>query len=110
MPSSGSQVWLRGSQCPPAIVAARVYWNRPVLLALGWPYCAAHVCDSVIGVDLAIAVLIVGAIDDRAACIASRLEQQLDAITRLPKAKLKMVSELIDSVIVKTEMEAQHAA
>lgn len=41
---------------------------------------------------------------------ASRLEQQLDAITRLPKAKQKMVSELIDSVIVKTEMEAQHAA
>jgi hypothetical protein len=40
---------------------------------------------------------------------ASRLEQQLDAITRLPKAKQKMVSELIDSVIVKTEVEAQHA-
>lgn len=41
---------------------------------------------------------------------ASRLEQQLDAITRLPKAKQKMVSELIDSVIVKNDMEAQHAA
>ncbi|MGB3470390.1 MAG: hypothetical protein WBA51_06190 [Erythrobacter sp.] len=41
---------------------------------------------------------------------ASRLEQQLDAITRLPKAKQKMVSELINSVIVKNDMEAQHAA
>jgi transcriptional regulator with XRE-family HTH domain len=40
---------------------------------------------------------------------ASRLEQQLDAITRLPKAKQKMVAEMIDSVIVKAEMEAQHA-
>ena len=40
---------------------------------------------------------------------ASRLEQQLDAITRLPKAKQKMVSELIDSVVVKAQMEAQHA-
>lgn len=41
---------------------------------------------------------------------ASRLEQQLDAITRLPKAKQKMVSELIDSVIVKNDMETQYAA
>lgn len=41
---------------------------------------------------------------------ASRLEQQLDAITRLPKVKQRIVAELIDSVIVKTEMEAQHAA
>ena len=41
---------------------------------------------------------------------ASRLEQQLDAITRLPKAKQKVVSELIDSVIVKNDMEAQYAA
>lgn len=40
---------------------------------------------------------------------ASRLEQQIDAITRLPKAKQKMVAELIDSVIVKAQMEAQHA-
>jgi hypothetical protein len=40
---------------------------------------------------------------------ASRLEQQLDAVTRLPKAKQKVVAELIDSVIVKAQMEAQHA-
>jgi transcriptional regulator with XRE-family HTH domain len=40
---------------------------------------------------------------------ASRLEQQLDAVTRLPKAKQKVVSELLDSVIVKAQMEAQHA-
>ena len=40
---------------------------------------------------------------------ASRLEQQLDAITQLPKAKQKMVAEMIDSVIVKAQMEAQHA-
>lgn len=31
------------------------------------------------------------------------------AITRQPKPKQRMVSELIDSVIVKTEVEAQHA-
>jgi transcriptional regulator with XRE-family HTH domain len=41
---------------------------------------------------------------------ASRLEQQLAAITSLPKAKQRMVAEMIDSVVVKTEMEAQHAA
>ena len=40
---------------------------------------------------------------------ASRIEQQLDAITRLPKAKQKVVAELIDSVIVKAQVEAQHA-
>ena len=40
---------------------------------------------------------------------ASRLEQQIDAITRLPKAKQKVVAELIDSVLVKAQMEAQHA-
>lgn len=40
---------------------------------------------------------------------ASRLEQQIDAITQLPKAKQKMVAEMIDSVIVKAQMEAQHA-
>lgn len=40
---------------------------------------------------------------------ASRLEQQLDAVTSLPKAKQKMVAELLDSVIVKAQMEAQHA-
>ncbi|MFN4324208.1 MAG: helix-turn-helix domain-containing protein [Aeromonas media] len=40
---------------------------------------------------------------------ASRLEQQLDAVTRLPKAKQKIVAELLDSVIVKAQMEAQHA-
>lgn len=40
---------------------------------------------------------------------ASRLEQQLDAVTSLPKAKQKMVAEMIDSVIVKAQMEAQHA-
>lgn len=40
---------------------------------------------------------------------ASRIEQQLDAVTRLPKAKQKVVAELIDSVIVKAQMEAQHA-
>lgn len=40
---------------------------------------------------------------------ASRLEQQLDAVTRLPKAKQKVVSELLDSVIVKAQLEAQHA-
>lgn len=40
---------------------------------------------------------------------ASRLEQQLDAITRLPKVKQKVVAELIDSVIVKAQLEAQHA-
>jgi transcriptional regulator with XRE-family HTH domain len=40
---------------------------------------------------------------------ASRLEQQLDAITRLPKAKQKMVAEMIDSVIVKADVEARHA-
>ena len=37
------------------------------------------------------------------------VEQQLDAVTRLPKAKQKVVAELIDSVIVKAQMEAQHA-
>ncbi len=41
--------------------------------------------------------------------LASRLEQQIDAITRLPKAKQKMVAELIDSVVVKAQMEAAHA-
>ena len=41
---------------------------------------------------------------------ASRLEQQLDAIARLPKAKQKVVAEVIDSVIAKAQMEAQHAA
>ncbi len=40
---------------------------------------------------------------------ASRLEQQLAAITSLPKAKQRMVAEMIDSVVVKTEMEARHA-
>jgi transcriptional regulator with XRE-family HTH domain len=40
---------------------------------------------------------------------ASRLEQQLDAIARLPKAKQKVVAELLDSVIVKAQVEAQHA-
>jgi transcriptional regulator with XRE-family HTH domain len=40
---------------------------------------------------------------------ASRLEQQLDAVTRLPKAKQKMVAEMIDSVVVKAQMEAGHA-
>lgn len=40
---------------------------------------------------------------------ASRLEQQLDAVTRLPKAKQKVVSELLDSVIVKAQLEAAHA-
>lgn len=40
---------------------------------------------------------------------ASHLEQQLDAVTRLPKAKQKIVAELLDSVIVKAQMEAQHA-
>lgn len=39
---------------------------------------------------------------------ASRLEQQLDAITRLPKVKQRVVAELIDSVIVKAQLEAQH--
>lgn len=39
---------------------------------------------------------------------ASHLEQQLDAVTRLPKAKQKIVAELLDSGIVKAQMEAQH--
>lgn len=39
----------------------------------------------------------------------SHLAQQLDAIARLPKAKQKMVAEMIDSVIVKSEMEAATA-
>jgi transcriptional regulator with XRE-family HTH domain len=40
---------------------------------------------------------------------ASRLEQQLDAIARRPNAKPTMVAEMLDSVIVNAEMEAQHA-
>lgn len=40
---------------------------------------------------------------------ASRLEQQLAAITGLPRAKQRMVAEMIESVVVKTEVEAQHA-
>jgi transcriptional regulator with XRE-family HTH domain len=40
----------------------------------------------------------------------SHLAQHLERIAQLPKAKQRLVVEMIDSVIVKAQLEAQHAA
>lgn len=40
----------------------------------------------------------------------SRLEQQLDAITRLPRAEQKFVSKMLDSVLAQYASAGQEAA